>query len=142
MIHHSDAGSQYTSLRFTTHLVDAGLDAFTGSVGDALDNALMESAIGRYKTELINSRGPWRNLAARGHIAWASSANAVDTRAAAGRQRRVRSHRDSGRAETLQPAQPGRTPFSAVQRDPLLSICGRHRRGHREPCADEPPLTD
>jgi putative transposase len=63
LIHHSDAGSQYTSLRFTTHLVTAGIDASIGSVGDALDNALMESTIGLYKTELIKPGGPWRSLA-------------------------------------------------------------------------------
>lgn len=58
LAHHGDAGSQYTSARFTTHLVDAGIDASTGTVGDALDNALMESAIGLYKTELIKPRWP------------------------------------------------------------------------------------
>jgi putative transposase len=63
LIHHSDAGSQYTSFRFTTHLVEAGIDASIGTVGDALDNALMESTIGLYKTELIKPRGPWRSLA-------------------------------------------------------------------------------
>jgi putative transposase len=63
LIHHSDAGSQYTSFRFTTHLLAAGIDASIGTVGDALDNALMESAIGLYKTELIKRRGPWRSLA-------------------------------------------------------------------------------
>ncbi|MGN9914762.1 IS3 family transposase [Phytohabitans sp. LJ34] len=63
LIHHSDAGSQYTSFRFTTHLIEAGIDASVGSVGDALDNALMESTIGLYKTELIKPRGPWRGLA-------------------------------------------------------------------------------
>ncbi|WP_424923504.1 IS3 family transposase [Actinomadura bangladeshensis] len=62
LVHHSDAGSQYTSFRFTTHLVDAGIDASIGTVGDALDNALMESTIGLYKTELIKPRGPWKNL--------------------------------------------------------------------------------
>jgi putative transposase len=62
LIHHSDAESQYTSFAFTAHLIEAGLDASIGTVGDALDNALMESAIGRYKTELIKRRGPWKNL--------------------------------------------------------------------------------
>jgi putative transposase len=62
LIHHSDAGSQYTCFAFTTHLIEAGLDASIGTVGDALDNALMESAIGLYKTELIKPRGPWKNL--------------------------------------------------------------------------------
>ncbi|MEU8319676.1 IS3 family transposase [Nonomuraea sp. NPDC048881] len=63
LIAHSDAGSQYTSFRFTTHLLTAGIDASIGTVGDALDNALMESQIGLYKTELIKPRGPWRSLA-------------------------------------------------------------------------------
>jgi putative transposase len=63
LIHHSDAGSQYTSFRFTAHLLAEGLDASIGTVGDALDNALMESTIGLYKTELIGRRGPWRTLA-------------------------------------------------------------------------------
>ena len=63
LIHHSDAGSQYTSIAFTAHLAAEGIVPSIGSVGDALDNALMESAIGLYKTELINRRGPWRDLA-------------------------------------------------------------------------------
>jgi putative transposase len=63
LVHHSDAGSQYTSFTFTAHLLEAGLDASTGSVGDAYDNALMESTIGLYKTELTKPRGPWRSLA-------------------------------------------------------------------------------
>lgn len=62
LVHHSDAGSQYTSFRFTQHLIDAGIDASIGTVGDALDNALAESTIGLYKTELIKSRGPWHNI--------------------------------------------------------------------------------
>lgn len=62
LIHHSDAGSQYTSFRFTQHLIDAGIDASVGTVGDALDNALAESTIGVYKTELIKPNGPWHNL--------------------------------------------------------------------------------
>jgi putative transposase len=62
LVHHS-AGSQYTSFRFTTHLIEADIDASIGTVGDALDNALMESTIGLYKTELIKPGGPWRGLA-------------------------------------------------------------------------------
>ena len=54
LVHHSDAGSQYTSIAYTTALVDAGIAPSIGSVGDALDNALMESTIGLYKTELID----------------------------------------------------------------------------------------
>jgi Integrase core domain len=55
--------TQYTSFRFAAHLVESGIDASTGTVGDAYDNALMESAIGLYKTELIKKRGPWKTLA-------------------------------------------------------------------------------
>jgi putative transposase len=62
LIHHSDAGSQYTSFRFTTHLMASEIDASIGTVGDAYDNALMESAIGLYKSELIHRYGPWRTL--------------------------------------------------------------------------------
>lgn len=61
LIHHSDAGSQYTSFRFTQHLIDADIDASIGTVGDAYDNALAESTIGLYKTELIKPQGPWHN---------------------------------------------------------------------------------
>jgi transposase InsO family protein len=53
---------QYTSFRFTQHLLDAGIDASIGTVGDALDNALAESTIGLYKTELIKPNGPWHNI--------------------------------------------------------------------------------
>jgi putative transposase len=63
LVHHSDAGSQYTSFAFTAHLIEAGIDASIGTVGDALDNALMESTIGLYKTELIKKQGPWKTLA-------------------------------------------------------------------------------
>jgi putative transposase len=62
LVHHSDAGSQYTSFRFTQHLIDSGIDASIGTVGDALDNALAESTIGLYKTELIKPRGPWHTI--------------------------------------------------------------------------------
>jgi putative transposase len=63
LTHHSDAGSQYTSFRLAEHLRAAGIAASIGSVGDAYDNALMESTIGLYKTELIKPRRPWRTLA-------------------------------------------------------------------------------
>jgi putative transposase len=62
LIHHSDAGSQYTSIRFTQRLAEAGAAPSVGSVGDAYDNALAETEIGLFKTELIKQRGPWRSL--------------------------------------------------------------------------------
>jgi putative transposase len=60
LVHHTDAGSQYTSIAFTQRLIEAGVDASVGSVGDAYDNALAESQIGLYKSELIN-RQPWKD---------------------------------------------------------------------------------
>jgi len=62
LIHHTDAGSQYTSIAFTERLAAEGVDASVGSVGDAYDNALAESVIGLFKTEVIRRRGPWRGL--------------------------------------------------------------------------------
>ena len=78
LINHSDAGPQYTSIAFTAHLMAEGILASIGTAGDALDNALMESAIGLYKTELINRRGPWRALAhvetaTAGYLHWFST---------------------------------------------------------------------
>jgi putative transposase len=61
LVHHTDAGSQYTSIAFTQRLIEAGVDASVGSVGDAYDNALAESQIGLYKSELIN-RQPWKDV--------------------------------------------------------------------------------
>jgi putative transposase len=62
LVHHTDAGSQYTSFAFTSRLIEAGADASVGSAGDAYDNALAESQIGAYKTELIRPEGPWRDV--------------------------------------------------------------------------------
>ena len=62
LVHHTDAGSQYTSFAFTQRLIDEGVDASVGSVGDAYDNALAESQIGLYKSELIHPEGPWRDV--------------------------------------------------------------------------------
>jgi putative transposase len=63
LIHHNDAGSQYTSFAFTGRLVEAGVDASVGSIGDAFDNALAETTIGLFKTEKIHREGPWRTMA-------------------------------------------------------------------------------
>ena len=54
---------QHTSIAFTQRLIDAGVDASVGSVGDAYDNALAESTIGSFKTEMIKQHGPWRDAA-------------------------------------------------------------------------------
>jgi transposase InsO family protein len=62
LVHHSDRGSQYLSIRYTERLAAAGIEASVGSRGDAYDNALAESIIGLYKTEVIRHAGPWRSL--------------------------------------------------------------------------------
>lgn len=62
LVHHSDQGTQYLSMRYTDRLADAGIAPSVGSRGDAYDNALAESVIGLFKTEVIQRRGPWRNL--------------------------------------------------------------------------------
>ena len=62
LVHHSDRGSQYLSIRYTERLADAGIEGSVGSRGDADDNALAESVIGLFKTEVIRRRGPWRSL--------------------------------------------------------------------------------
>jgi transposase InsO family protein len=61
LVHHSDAGSQYTALAFTEELAEAGIAGSIGTIGDALDNALMESTIGLYKTECVSPGTPERN---------------------------------------------------------------------------------
>jgi len=62
LIHHSDRGVQYLSIRYSERLAEAGLVASVGSVGDSYDNALAESIIGLFKTEVIRRRGPWRTV--------------------------------------------------------------------------------
>ena len=62
LIHHSDRGSQYLSIRYSEKLAEAGIDASVGSVGDSYDNALAETINGLYKTEVTRHRGPWKNI--------------------------------------------------------------------------------
>ena len=62
LVHHSDRGSQYVSIRYTERLAEAGIEPSVGSVGDSYDNALAESINGLYKAEVIHRRGPWRNI--------------------------------------------------------------------------------
>ena len=62
LIHHSDRGVQYLSIRYTERLAEAGIEPSVGSRGDSYDNALAESVIGLFKTEVIRKSGPWRNL--------------------------------------------------------------------------------
>ena len=62
LIHHSDRGGQYLSIRYTERLAEAGIEPSVGSVGDSYDHALAETIIGLYKAEEIRPRGPWRNV--------------------------------------------------------------------------------
>ncbi len=62
LIHHSDRGVQYLSIRYTERLSEVGITPSVGSVGDSYDNALAETVIGLFKTELIRQQGPWRNV--------------------------------------------------------------------------------
>jgi hypothetical protein len=64
LVHHSDRGVQYVSIKYTERLAEAGLVPSVGSVGDSYDNALAETINGLYKAEVIHRRGPWRSLEA------------------------------------------------------------------------------
>ena len=64
LVHHSDRGSQYVSIRYTERLAEAGIEPSVGSKGDSYDNALAETINGLYKTELIHRRAPWKTRAA------------------------------------------------------------------------------
>jgi transposase InsO family protein len=69
LIHHSDRGSQYVSIKYTERLAEAGIEPSVGTVGDSYDNALAETIIGLFKTEVIHRCGPWRSLEA---VEWAT----------------------------------------------------------------------
>lgn len=62
LVHHSDRGVQYLSIRYIGRLAEAGIEGSVGTVGDSYDNALAETIIGLYKTEVIRRRGPWRSI--------------------------------------------------------------------------------
>jgi putative transposase len=62
LVHHSDRGVQYLSIRYTERLAEAGIERSVGTVGDSYDNALAETINGLYKTEVIRRRGPWRHI--------------------------------------------------------------------------------
>jgi transposase InsO family protein len=62
LVHHSDRGTQYLSIRYTERLAEAGIESSVGGVGDSYDNAMAKSIIGLYKTEKVWPKGPWSNL--------------------------------------------------------------------------------
>lgn len=71
MVNHSDLGSQYLSIKYSERLAETGIDTLVGSVGDCYDNAMAESIIGLFKTEVINFMGPWKCV---GQIEWETMA--------------------------------------------------------------------
>ena len=75
LIHHSDRGSQYVSIRYSERLAEAGIEPSVGSRGDSYDNALAETINGLYKTELVHRRTPWKTkesleLATLAWVSW------------------------------------------------------------------------
>lgn len=84
LVHHSDRGVQYVSIRYTERLARAGIEPSVGSVGDSYDNALAETIIGLFKTEVIRRRGPWRSLesvefATLEWVAWFNNRRLLET---------------------------------------------------------------
>ena len=75
LVHHSDRGSQYVSIRYSERLAEAGIEPSVGSTGDSYDNALAETINGLFKAEIIHRRGPWKTreaveLATLEWVAW------------------------------------------------------------------------
>jgi len=78
LVHHSDRGVQYLSIRYTERLAEAGIEPSVGSIGDSYDNAMAESVIGLFKAEIIRRRGPWRGIedgefAALAWVSWSNT---------------------------------------------------------------------
>ena len=71
LVNHSDLGSQYLSIKYSERLAETGIDPLVGGVGDSYDNAMAESIIGLFKTEVINFMGPWKCV---GQIEWETMA--------------------------------------------------------------------
>ena len=67
LVHHSDRGSQYLSITYSERLLEVGIDPSVGSVGESYDNALAETVIGLFKTEVIRLLGPWKSI---GQVEW------------------------------------------------------------------------
>ncbi|HEY8305367.1 MAG TPA: integrase core domain-containing protein, partial [Lapillicoccus sp.] len=107
LIHHSNAGSQYTSLAFSQELADAAIAGSIGTVGDALDNALMESTIGLYKTEVIHPRPrTWtsRSEVERQTARWVAWYNANRLHSSIGYRTPLEAENDYRQATTAAPA--------------------------------------
>ena len=122
LIHHSDAGSEYLSIRYGAELAEAGIAPSVGSVGDSYDNALAESVIGLYKTEVIDHLGPWETPAQveAATSEWASWYNTARVMRRTGRPPAGRIRAGLARRH----ARPGPRPRAGQQAPPA----GRRRR--------------
>ena len=139
LVVHSDRGSQYVAMRYTECLAEAGAAPSVGSVGDVYDNALAESVIGWYKTEVIRRRGPWRTFddvefATLKWVAWFNTQRLLEPlgyvppRGVRGDVSRDphRPHRGGGTQLTQPPRNPGRFTGPVLLRPRRNRACGRH----------------
>ena len=160
LVHHSDRGSQYLSIRYSERLAECGIQASVGTTGDSYDNALAESIIGLYKTEVIRRRGPWRNVEAVefATLEWVDwfqqpTASRADRLHPAGRSRgtllRHAQRHSHGRVTQTKwpPAKPERFKSPRKSRlclvaSPKIALrqCGRHQLRHRRIQANPPRL--
>ena len=107
LIHHSDRGSQYVSIRYTERLAEAGIEPSVGSKGDSYDNALAETINGLYKAEMIHRRGPWKTreaveLATLEWVSWFNYNRLLGQLATSRRPRQKRTTGKSKRAKVSQ----------------------------------------
>ena len=116
LVHHSDRGGQYLSIRYTERLAEAGIEPSVGSVGDSYDNALAETINGLYKTELVHRQGPWRNM--------------QDLEMATLGWGRLVQQQTSARAHRKHPASRGRRELLCTAR---RARYGRVKRSYRSP---------
>ena len=137
LVHHSDRGVQYLSIRYTERLAEAGIEPSVGSRGDSYDNGLAESVIGLFKTELIRQAGPWRGLddveyATLEWVAWFNTQRLLEPLgvSAPGRIRGAVSPGRSGSGHrgrthvTESPEKPGRFTHAVGLERGLPNLCG------------------
>jgi putative transposase len=110
LVHHSDRGSQYVSIKYTERLAEAGVEPSVGSVGDSYDNALAETINGLYKAEVIHRRGPWRSFEAVefATLEWVDWFNHRRLQRVLARAME-RQHLDQGRTQNQDPVSAART---------------------------------
>jgi putative transposase len=111
LVHHSDRGSQYLAIRYTERLAEAGAVTLMGSRGDSYDNALAETIIGLYKTELIHRRGPWKGLDQVEYAPWNGSTGSTTAECWSPSDT---SHRPSSRPPTIKAKTLAKPPDSTT----------------------------